>query len=137
MLNQRMASGESYSMSKDIELLTQKCEELGIKVYAVKEFEDQLIFGIDIWAKPGAKVEKLQLGPTGEIIFFIKERPIAGAANSAYTKKLAKKFGTSSHDVEMSSGGKSKFKRFAIRLTFTNHKDINYYLEKMDKIFCK
>jgi len=132
-----MESGENYFMPSSIELLTHKCQDLGIKIYSMEEVEDCITFGLDVWAKPASKVEKLLLGPSGEIILYIKERPIAGAANIAFAKQLAKKFGVSTSNVEMTGGGKSKFKRFAIRLTFTNHKDINYYLKKMDKIFCK
>ncbi|OUR98504.1 hypothetical protein A9Q84_03580 [Halobacteriovorax marinus] len=124
-------------MSNSLELISQKCQDLGIKIFSIKEEPDSLVFGLDLWAKPGAKVEKLLLGPSGEIILYIKEKPIAGAANKGFTKKLAKKFGVPASNVEMIGGGKSKFKRFAIRLTFTNHKDINYYLEKMDKVFSK
>ncbi|WP_127718154.1 DUF167 domain-containing protein [Halobacteriovorax sp. HLS] len=107
-------------------------QELGLNYFDLTHNEDGIHFSIEVWAKPGSKLEKVQIGQRGELVSFIKERAVEGAANKGLLKSIAKVFGTNSSNIVLLSGGKSKFKRFSVALTFTDRKRISYYLEKLN-----
>lgn len=106
----------------------------GLASHSFSSNEDGVSFSIDIWAKPGSKVQKQLVGESGELILYIKERPVEGAANKALVKTIGKIFGTTNSSIELTRGGKSKFKRFNVSLTFTERKEVSYYLEKINKL---
>ena len=125
-----MVSGEKLLVTD----LVSKFSNLEFKTYNLVEDGSSIHFGIDVWAKPGAKVEKSLIGTNGELILYIRERAIDGLANKAFLKTIASLFGVSSSEIELLGGGKSKFKRFRVNLTFTERKKINYYLDKIEQI---
>ncbi|WP_196801759.1 DUF167 domain-containing protein [Bacteriovorax sp. BSW11_IV] len=96
---------------------------------------NSLIMGIDLWAKPGSKKEKIVIGEQGELIVYISERPVEGKANVAITKYVARSLGVSPSSFVLDGGARSKFKRFKLIYTFTDHKNVDYYLEKLKKLF--
>jgi uncharacterized protein YggU (UPF0235/DUF167 family) len=120
-----MASGEKSLESSFSKLF---------KLYNFHEVNDSVSFEVDVWAKPGSKVEKSLIGKNGEFKLYIKERPVAGAANKGLMKRISSLFGIAASEIELTGGGKSKFKRFKINLTFTDRKEVNYYLDRINKI---
>gem|GEM_PF-451823 len=118
-------------------LVSRKLSDLKIKYYNLKTVDECLYFELDIWAKPGSKVEKHSIGDNGELVLYIKERPIEGAANKGFIKALAKIFSLPKSAVDLSKGTKSKFKRFSFQLTFTERKNIDYYLNQLQNLVGK
>ncbi|MEH0862231.1 MULTISPECIES: DUF167 domain-containing protein [Halobacteriovorax] len=106
--------------------------QLGIHHQVLRDAVD-LIIEIDIWAKPGAKVEKLAIADTGHLIVSTQSPPEDGKANAGIMKLVAKKFGVSKGSIELTSGQQSKFKKMAITFVFAHNKDSNYFLEKIKK----
>ncbi len=132
-----MVSGESYLNPNYESLVSRKLSDLKIKYYNLKTVDECLYFELDIWAKPGSKVEKHSIGDNGELVLYIKERPIEGAANKGFIKALAKIFSLPKSAVDLSKGTKSKFKRFSFQLTFTERKNIDYYLNQLQNLVGK
>lgn len=90
---------------------------------------------VEVWAKPGAKVEKIGIAQSGQLIVSTNAPPEDGKANEGIRKVMAKKFGVSKASIELSSGHQSKFKKMAITFVFDHNKDIEYYLGKIKKAF--
>lgn len=111
--------------------LIEKFQKTGIRLYDVKTGLNQLSFSVDISAKPGSKKERIVIGESGEIMVYVNARPIDGAANMAISKLLAKKLGLSNSSINLDKGGKSRLKRFSLNYVFTDHKGVDYYLEKL------
>ena len=86
---------------------------------------------LSIWAKPGAKVQKIQIGAEGNLILYVKEKPIEGKANKAFIASLAKIFDIAKANIELASGQKSKFKKFTLLFEFTKKKDLGYYVDRV------
>lgn len=110
------------------ELLT----KLGIQHQVLRD-ADELVIEVDIWAKPGAKVEKLAVADTGHLIVSTQAPPEDGKANIGLMKLLAKKFGVSKSHIELTSGHQSKFKKMAITFVFAHNKDNDYFFNKIEK----
>lgn len=127
-----MGSGE-ISLSLD-SLVINNFNKLQIKYYNLFVSNEYLQFELDIWAKPGSKVEKSVIGENGELILYIKERPVEGAANKGLIKVLSKLLSTPKSSIELKRGDKSKFKRFSFQLTFTDRKNFDYYLEQISNL---
>ncbi|WP_372652409.1 DUF167 domain-containing protein [Halobacteriovorax sp.] len=119
------------------EKITKKLNDLNIKFFNLKTIGEDLYFELDIWAKPGSKVEKHSVGENGELILYIKERAIEGAANKGFIKSLSKIFSIPKSSIAISKGSKSKFKRFSFQLTFTERKNIDYYLDQLQNVVGK
>lgn len=130
-----VASGELFLLDESYNPLIKLFTELKIQVYNPLESDGELSLGLDIWAKPGAKKEKIEIGTNGELIVFISERPVDGQANKGISKYVAKALGVSPSSFLLDGGAKSKFKRFKLIYTFTDHKNVDYYLEKLKKLF--
>jgi uncharacterized protein YggU (UPF0235/DUF167 family) len=91
----------------------------------------ELSFNINVVAKPGSKVEKISITPLGEIKIHLMARPIEGAANKSIIKILSKKLGISKSSIVFLKGEKSSSKTFQLFYSFTAHKDIKHYQEKL------
>ncbi len=105
----------------------------GIEVSKVSHGEDELSFSLNIWAKPGSKIEKISVGNEGELIVYIKEKPVEGKANKALSRALSRYFGPSPSQIELDKGGKSRFKKFNLRYVFTDNKGVDYYISVINK----
>ncbi len=81
-------------------------------------------------AKPASKWDKLEPGPSGEMVVHIKAKPVGGAANEAIIKFLSKQFGIPQSNFELKSGEKSKFKRLILTFIFSDTKDESFFSEK-------
>lgn len=64
---------------------------------------------IEIWVKPGSKIEKIE-EKEGGLAIFIHAKAHDGEANKAIVEKLAKYFGVAKSQVEIVSGLKSRKK---------------------------
>lgn len=131
----KKGSGENFLSKYQIEPLVSFFKEAKIQIYGPQLEGDELLVGIDVWAKPGSKKEKIEIGPNGELIVFISERPVDGQANKGISKYVAKALGVSSSSFVLDGGARSKFKRFKLIYTFTDHKNVDYYLGKLRKLF--
>lgn len=107
----------------------------GIECYGVEQGDDFLSFSLNVQAKPGSKVEKMKFSENGNLVVFVKAKPIEGQANKAITKFVTKSFGIGGGSFALDSGEKSKIKRFRIVFSFTERKNVDYYLEKLKKTF--
>jgi len=107
-------------------------KSLGIEICNIKS-DDELSFTIKVWAKPGSKLEKILVGNEGELIAFIKEKPVDGKANKALLKALSRWFGPAPSLIELDKGGKSRFKKFNLRYIFTEAKGVDYYISITNK----
>jgi uncharacterized protein YggU (UPF0235/DUF167 family) len=70
---------------------------------------------LDIIVKPGSTRPGLS-DENGVLVLRVRERAIDGAANSACVRALAAAYGVPLSAVELVRGGRSRRKRFAIRL---------------------
>ncbi|MFG1501052.1 DUF167 domain-containing protein [Halobacteriovorax sp. XZX-3] len=95
--------------------------------------ESELIVELEVWAKPGAKVEKVSVAETGQLIVSTQAPPEDGKANAGIEKLVAKKFGVAKNQVQLTQGLQSKFKKMAISFVFAHNKDTEYYLAKIKK----
>ena len=105
-----------------------------INIFSIEKTKDSLSFNIDVLAKPGSKQEKLESDGEGRLLVFVKDRPIDGLANKAISKFVTKRLGLGGGNFVLLGGQKSKIKRFKILFSFTDHKDVAYYLEKLEKM---
>lgn len=90
----------------------------GAKIHIVEETANGIIFDIQVKAKPGSKVEKMDIGSEGEFIFSIRAKPVDGEANAALVNAVAELFKTSKTNVELIQGMKSRFKKMRVLLKF-------------------
>ncbi|EPZ49379.1 hypothetical protein M902_0657 [Bacteriovorax sp. BAL6_X] len=88
---------------------------------------------VEVWAKPGAKVEKVSVAETGQLIVSTQSPPEDGKANAGIVKLVAKRFGVAKNQVQLTFGLQSKFKKMAISFVFAHNKDSEYYLSKIKK----
>jgi uncharacterized protein YggU (UPF0235/DUF167 family) len=105
----------------------------GLSLTGEKSTPDFEEFCVHVWAKPGAKKERVEVGPEGELILFIREKPIEGKANKAFVKTLSSIFGVPQGAIELVTGQKSKKKKFSLYFEFTKNRPISYYLEKVNR----
>lgn len=71
---------------------------------------------VNVRVKPGARHAKIEVGTAGELIVKVMAKPVEGAANAAVIEALSDFFDIAKSRITLSSGPKSKLKRFAITL---------------------
>lgn len=123
-------SGEIF-LSSDFLIYIARLDELKVKHHVALEDSLGGAVLLDVWAKPGAKKERIEIGKSGEIIIYINERPVEGKANKALIKRLGKAFGIPGSSIELDKGMKSKHKRFLLYFEFTKNRNLGYYLDKL------
>jgi len=70
---------------------------------------------ITIWVKPGSKKGPLvEADEDGELVVYVRERPVDGKANDAAIELLAKYLEVPRSHVQLESGRTSKHKKFII-----------------------
>lgn len=116
----------------EVHPLISHLKSLGIEINNIKS-DDGLSFSIKVWAKPGTKLEKISIGNEGELIAYIKEKPVEGKANKALLKALSRWFGPAPSQIELDKGGKSRFKKFNLQYVFTEAKGVDYYISVINK----
>ena len=103
----------------------------------IKSDKSYQIIGLTILAKPCSKLEKITPGPNGEMVIYLKSRPVDGAANEGIVKLLSKVFGLPQNNIEFKSGEKSKTKKLILTFIFSDKKDENFFKEKFINSFGK
>ena len=130
-------SGESSLSPSYEDLFLDKFQQLNLKYFEIVSSESSVSFSLDIWAKPNSKVERVYIVESGEVVLHIKEKPVEGAANKGLIKVLSELLSVPRNSIELSKGSKSKFKRFSFHFTFTDRKNIDYYLKQLDNLVGK
>ncbi len=69
---------------------------------------------LNVRVKPGARQPKIELSTAGELIVKVTAPPVDGAANKAVVKALSDYLSIAKSRIVLTSGTKSKIKRFAI-----------------------
>ena len=113
-----------------LDLLSQK--KLQFKIN--ESNSNAFIIEFDVWAKPGAKVEKNVISPEGALIIQTRAKPIEGEANSAICETVGKIFGVAKSQVEIIRGEKSKHKRIKLMVEITANKNVEYFQKKIISI---
>ena len=121
-------------MMQKIEHFVEGISELGLKIYDVSLDGFLLEFSFDVFAKPGSKKERKKLGENGEMVICFSARPVDGEANRAIFKILSKSIGVPLSHLCFERGQKSKVKRLRVKIVFTDHKGVEYYLEKWQSL---
>ena len=110
-------------------------QQLGVNVEIVMAYPSSLSLLLSIIAKPGAKKERIEKGPGGELIVAVHQRPQDGEANEAIIRFLAKKLGISASSIILVRGHKGKSKALQVTYNFTGHKGMDYYQQKLQELF--
>jgi uncharacterized protein (TIGR00251 family) len=90
----------------------------GAKIQIIEESANGIIFDIQVKAKPGSKVEKMEIGSVGEFVFAIRAKPVDGEANAALINAVAELFNTAKSNVLLVQGTKSRSKRMRVLVNF-------------------
>lgn len=98
--------------------LIESLKKNGAKIHIAQETAKAVIIEINVKAKPGSKVEKMEIGSEGEFQFSIRARPIDGEANAALVKAVAELFKTPKSNVELVQGMKSRIKKMRVLLVY-------------------
>ena len=69
---------------------------------------------VEIKVKPNAKKPRLEPGPDGGLIAYLKSPPVAGKANQELIERVAEHFGVPKSRVRIKSGLASRNKRVEI-----------------------
>ena len=72
-----------------------------------------MIYAVTV--KPGSKKGPLVLENNGELVVFLRERPVEGKANVALVQLLAKHFGVSRSRVVIKTGSRGRKKLVEIK----------------------
>lgn len=117
-------------MEAVIALLTEK----KLKVEVVEMQKSACIICFDVWAKPGAKVEKVFVSGDGNLTIQTRARPVEGEANYSIMAAVSDLFGTAKSHVQIIRGEKNRQKRIKVLLEFSVGKKRDYYLNKLSAI---
>lgn len=99
--------------------------------YVLVEMNDSgVIVDIEVWAKPGAKMDKVSV-VNGILVISTRAKPVDGLANAGICLAVADIFGVSKSRVELIKGEKSRQKKIRLMLALTAGKDIDYYQKKI------
>lgn len=101
-----------------------------LKIETMEMNASAVIFAFDVWAKPGARVEKVFVSREGVLIVQTRSKPVEGEANSAIIEVVSDLLGVPKSMVEIIRGEKSRQKRIKIRLEFTANKKESFYSKK-------
>lgn len=87
---------------------------------------------LSVRVKPGARQDKIEKTPEGDLVVKVRARPVDGEANNAVIESLSDFFSVAKSRIELVSGPKSKIKRFAISLQASDDKErIENLLQKL------
>lgn len=109
-------------------------KEKKLNIDVLEKSNSGCTLSFDVWAKPGAKVEKIFISKEGNLTIQTRSKPIEGEANSAIIEAVAKVFGTPKSNVQIIRGEKNRQKRIMLLLEITVSKQIDFYLNKLSAI---
>jgi uncharacterized protein YggU (UPF0235/DUF167 family) len=92
------------------------------------------IMTFDVWAKPGAKVEKSFISKEGMLIIQTRSKPVEGEANQAIIEVVSVLLGIPKSQVEIYRGDKSRLKKIKVKIEYTANKNESFYEKKFIEI---
>lgn len=117
-----------------IENLLSLLKSKNLKLETLEQSPRAVIFAFDVWAKPGAKVEKVFVSTEGVLVVQTRSKPVEGEANGAIIDAVSEVLGVPRSSVEIIRGEKSRQKRIKLLLEFTANKKAAYYQKKINEI---
>ena len=109
-----------------IENLLNLLKTKNLKLETLEQSPSAVIFAFDVWAKPGAKVEKVFVSTEGVLVVQTRSKPVEGEANGAIIDAVSEVLGVPRSSVEIIRGEKSRQKRIKLLLEFTANKKAAY-----------
>lgn len=129
--NQKINRSSDHSLGFRDNPLLLLLEELKIKFRLVSSSTSGVQLVFSILARPGSKQARIEIMDDGTLKVWVHARPVEGEANRDICEILAKNLGLSTSAVEIIRGGHGKKKEISVRYSFSNSKDIQYYLQKI------
>lgn len=117
-----------------IDDLLQILKSKNLKIETLESNSLAVIFAFDVWAKPGARVEKVFISREGVLIVQTRSKPVEGEANAAIIEVVSNLVGVPKSSVEIIRGEKSRQKRIKLLLEFTVNKKESFYSKKLSEI---
>ena len=100
----------------------------------VNETSDSFLIEFDVKAKPAARVEKISVGESGELIIQTRAKPVDGEANQTIIEIISDLIGIPKSHVEIIRGDKSKNKRIKLLVEITANKNVDYFKKKINEL---
>ena len=107
-----------------------------LKLEIINTETNTFAIALDVWAKPGAKAEKVFVSLVGALVIQTRSKPIDGEANEGIIEAVSATFGVSKSQVQIVRGEKSRSKRIRIQVNFTANKKEDYFKQKFNEISC-
>jgi uncharacterized protein YggU (UPF0235/DUF167 family) len=105
-----------------------------LRIEILEQNTSAAIIAFDVWAKPGARVEKKFVGIEGVLVVQTRSKPIEGEANGAIIEAVSATFGVPKSSIEIIRGEKSRQKRIKLLIEFTANKKESFYQKKFTEI---
>lgn len=105
-----------------------------LRIELLEQNSTSVIFTFDVWAKPGARTEKIYISSEGTLIIQTRSRPVDGEANAAIIEAVSDLTGVPKSAVEIIRGEKSRQKRIKLMVSFTANKKEDYFRKKFNEI---
>lgn len=123
-------TGDFFLIEDLIQIL--KAKNLITEIFSTSP--NSFILAFDVWAKPGASVEKIFISKEGILIIQTRSRPIDGKANQSIIEAISDLMGIPKSQIEIFRGNKSRLKRIKIKVCFTANKKKSFYEKKFSAI---
>ena len=88
---------------------------------------------LELRATPGARRERVVIGKQGELKVYVNAKAVDGEANSAILRFVAKGLGVSASQIVLLRGQRGRQKLLEIRYLFTEHKNMDYYVVRLNE----
>ncbi len=108
-----------------------KATKLQFKI--VQETKNAFVIEFEVKAKPAARVEKISVGESGELVIQTRAKPVDGEANQTIIEIVSDLIGVPKSHVEIIRGDKSKNKRIKLLVELTANKDVDYFKKKLTR----
>lgn len=109
-------------------------EKSPLKIKVESLSENILVISFIVRARPGAKVIKAQVAPSGELLLWVRAKAQEGAANAALCEMIASIFGVSKSAAALEKGARGREKRFTVCFEKKDNKPTSFYQEKLQKL---
>jgi len=86
---------------------------------------------INVKVKPGSRFEAIEMNDQGEFVIKVRAKPIDGEANVAVIQALSDYLKIAKSRISLSSGAKSKTKRFAISRQVGDDSEVQESLKRL------
>lgn len=117
-----------------IDELLQILKSKNLKLETLEKNSSAAIFSFEVWAKPGARTEKIYIGSEGALIIQTRSKPVDGEANAAIIEAVSDVMGVPKSAIEIIRGEKSRQKRIKLLLEFTANKKETHFKKKFIEI---